>query len=279
MTADALTGQRVRYPCNRTRCPARTVPRAAGAMNQFTLDLGDSYDVEEKTFAIACSERPQERLENFGVRALSDTELIATVLQGNGTRAVDALAIAARLMAEATSIGGLASWHPLDYRRVKGIGRIKGLQLAAIAEIARRMMKTPTMPNVLCDRADKIAALFWPMIAGLQVEKFWVLCLGRKSRLIRMVEVTSGTATAALAHPREVFREALRHAATAIVCVHKHPSSGDPAPSAPDVHVTRQLREASKAVDIDLIDHVIVGRPEGDPTGRGYFSFREAGLI
>jgi DNA repair protein RadC len=94
-----------------------------------------------------------------------------------------------------------------------------------------------------------------------------------------MVEVTSGTATAALAHPREVFREALRHNATAIACVHNHPSSGDPAPSAPDVNVTRQLREAAKAVDIELVDHVIVGRPEADPLGLGYFSFRQAGML
>ena len=66
------------------------------------------------------------------------------------------------------------------------------------------MMKTPATPNMLCNRADAIAAMFWPMVAGLQVEKFWVLCLSRKNRLIKMVEVTSGTATAALAHPREV---------------------------------------------------------------------------
>jgi DNA repair protein RadC len=93
-----------------------------------------------------------------------------------------------------------------------------------------------------------------------------------------MVEVTSGTATATLAHPREVYREALRHAAAAIVCVHNHPS-GDPAPSAPDLHVTRILREASKAVDIELLDHVICGNRETDPLGIGYFSFRQAGIL
>jgi len=241
--------------------------------------LGDWSVTENKTLTIACSERPQERLENFGVTALSDTELVATILQGNGTRAEDALAIASRLIAEAGSIAGLAAWHPTDYRRVNGIGRSKGLQLVAIAEIARRMMKTPATPNALCNRADLIAAMFWPMVAGLQVEKFWVLCLSRKNRLIKMVEVTSGTATAALAHPREVFREALRHCATAIVCVHNHPNSGDPAPSAPDLHVTRQLREASKAIDIDLLDHIIIGRPESDPLGVGFFSFRQAGML
>ncbi|MGH7944543.1 MAG: JAB domain-containing protein, partial [Opitutaceae bacterium] len=95
---------------------------------------------------------------------------------------------------------------------------------------------------------------------------------------IKRVEISSGTATAALAHPREVFRAAVRESAASIICAHNHPS-GDPAPSAPDLHVTRQLREAAKAVDIELLDHVIVGRTGSDPAGKGYFSFREAGML
>lgn len=96
-----------------------------------------------------------------------------------------------------------------------------------------------------------------PYVRDLEVEKFWALCLNRKNRLKKLVEVTSGTATAALAHPWEVFRSAVLHGATAIACVHNRPS-GDPAPSAADGQVTRQLREAAKALDIELLDHVIV---------------------
>jgi len=105
-----------------------------------------------------------------------------------------------------------------------------------------------------------------------------VLCLNRKNRLIKQVEVTSGTATSSLAHPREVFREAIRHGATAVICAHNHPS-GDPAPSAADVQLTRQLRDAARAVDIDLIDHVVLGRAANDPHGVGFYSFRQAGVI
>lgn len=111
-----------------------------------------------------------------------------------------------------------------------------------------------------------------------EIEKFWVLCLNRKNRLIKRVEITSGTATSALAHPREVFRAAVRESATAITCVHNHPS-GDPSPSAPDMNVTRMLREAAKAVDIQLMDHVIVGRASSDPLAKGWFSFRDAGIL
>jgi DNA repair protein RadC len=113
---------------------------------------------------------------------------------------------------------------------------------------------------------------------GLEVEKFWVLCLNRKNRLMRRVEITSGIATASLAHPREVFREAIREAAVSIVCVHNHPS-GDPHPSAQDMQMTRQLREAAKVVAIELADHVILGRAVNDPTGLGFYSFRAAGFL
>jgi DNA repair protein RadC len=110
------------------------------------------------------------------------------------------------------------------------------------------------------------------------VEKFWVLCLNRKSRLLKRVEISSGSATAALAHPREVFRAAIRESACAVVCVHNHPS-GDPAPSSADLQVTRQLREAARAVDIELVDHVILGRIATDPLGLGFYSFRAAGML
>ena len=227
---------------------------------------------------MAVSEQPQSRLESFGVSALSDTELLAMTLQGSGICPELALQLAARLIVAAGSIAGLLSWTPDDYRRLKGIGQVKGSQLAATAELARRMMLRSQPVAPLLNRADLVAAHLAPASAGLEIEKFWVLCLNRKNRLMKQVEVTSGIATAALAHPREVFRPAIREAASAIVCAHNHPS-GDPAPSIQDVQITRQLREAAKAVDITLVDHVILGRSEADPLNRGHYSFREAGLL
>jgi DNA repair protein RadC len=244
-------------------------------MNQLTLLTDDNGN--GRGFTMAVSERPQARMENFGVGALSDAELLAMLLTGNGTTPEMAVLRASRMIAEAGSIAGLAGWTAADYQRIKGIGRAKGLQLATLTEIARRMMVSKAERPVL-NRAELIADYLKPTTAGLAVEKFWVLCLNRKNRLLKLVEITSGTATAALAHPREVFRAAIRESATGIICAHNHPS-GDPAPSAPDMQVTRQLREAAKAVDIDFIDHVIVGNAAHDPVGRGYYSFRDAGLL
>ena len=109
-------------------------------------------------------------------------------------------------------------------------------------------------------------------------EVFYVILLNRKNRPLGRIAVTTGTVSCALAHPREVFRPAIVGGATSIICVHNHPS-GDPAPSSPDMQITRMLREASKAVDIELLDHVILGRPECDPANLGYFSFRSAGML
>jgi DNA repair protein RadC len=226
---------------------------------------------------IACGEQPQQRFETFGAGALSDTELIAIMLH-TGIRGNSVLGLASQLIAQAGSIAGLASWQPEDFQRIRGIGRAKGRQLAALVEIGRRMLKQQTDREPLLNQPDLVATHMTPYSHGLEVEKFWVLCLNRKNRLKKLVEVTSGTATAALAHPREVFRGAIQHGATAIVCVHNHPS-GDPAPSSADVHLTRQLREAARTLDIDLLDHVVVGTVAADPAGLGYYSFRTAGLL
>jgi DNA repair protein RadC len=109
-------------------------------------------------------------------------------------------------------------------------------------------------------------------------ESFYVIFLNRKNVPISRLLVSLGTATSALAAPREVFRGAILAGATAILVSHNHPS-GDPAPSAADIQVTRQLREASKIIDIELLDHVIAGHPESDPLSKGYYSFREAGIV
>ena len=109
-------------------------------------------------------------------------------------------------------------------------------------------------------------------------ESLWVVCLDRKNKPISRTMVTLGTLTSALAHPREVFKIAILASAAAIIVSHNHPS-GDPAPSSPDIQLTRQLREASKIIGIDLLDHVIVGNVVDDPLHVGYYSFRTAGML
>lgn len=225
----------------------------------------------------AVGERPQERLEKLGPQSLSDTDLLAVLLR-SGTKGHDVLTLSSRLLTEAGSLGGLARWKPEDFRRLKGIGQVKASQLITVLELAKRILMEERGAAPLLDRPDRVVAYLQPLVAGLEVEKFWVLCLNRRNRLLKRVELSSGTANATLAHPREVYRIAVREGASALVCAHNHPS-GDPSPSAPDMQVTRLLRDAARTIDITLLDHVILGHPGTDPLGKGYYSFREAGIM
>lgn len=211
----------------------------------------------------------EERAAKFGHRALSDRELISPVL---GDELSD------RLLRTAGSLSALRRWDLTDLKQVEGMTPIKALTLYTLLEAGCRSTVESDSPDRPLDSAESVYQLMRPECDTLRVEKFWVLCLDRKNRLIEKIEVTSGTATSSLVHPREVFRPAILRSATAIIAVHNHPS-GDPAPSQADIQVTRQLREAAKVLRIDLIDHVIVGQRNKDPNYHGYYSFTEAGLI
>lgn len=227
---------------------------------------------------LAVHERPQERLESHGAAALSETELLALLLRSGG-RKLDVLGISRTLLAQAGSLNALLRWSAEDFQQIPGIGKVKALQMLTVMEFARRVLReSETNQPPLLDSPEKVYHHFNLQLAGLEVEKFFTCALNRKNRLIRQFEITSGTATSSLVHPREVFRDAIRASATGVIAVHNHPS-GDPSPSSADIQVTRMLREAGKTLDIPLMDHIIIGRSDRDPHGRGYYSFSEAGLV
>ena len=223
------------------------------------------------------ADRPRERLDRLGPRALLDAELLELLI-GAGSRGASAHQLAGHLLREAGELAGLAGWERADFARIRGLGPAKAAELAACFELARRLRERVADPGARLDSPAKVWARLEPLTVGLAVEKCWVLSLNRRHRLLGLQEVSSGTATSSLLHPREVFRLALKHAAPAAIVAHNHPS-GDPAPSPADRAVTRQLTEAGRVLGVELLDHVIIGRPETDPAGKGWFSFGEAGLI
>ena len=223
------------------------------------------------------SERPRERLMRLGPRALADGELLELLI-GAGTKGASVPHVAADLLARAGGLWALSTWEVRDFQQVHGLGPAKAMELMAALELARRLREQAYDPQEKLDTPQKVWQRLEPLAAGLMVEKCWVLSLNRRNRLLGLQEISSGTATSALLHPREVFRQALRQSAAAAIVVHNHPS-GDPTPSAADRAVTRQLAEAGKILGVELLDHVIVGRPEADPGGKGWFSFGEAGLV
>lgn len=133
--------------------------------------------------------------------------------------------------------------------------------------------------SVRLDRPEKVAEYLRSAFEENPLqEAFYCIYLDRKNHPLARHMITLGTATSTLAAPREVFRGAILAGATALIVAHNHPS-GDPAPSSGDVQVTRALREAAKIIDIDLLDHVVVGDVKADPQGTGFYSFRQAGLL
>ena len=157
-----------------------------------------------------------------------------------------------------------------------------GAQGGMVRELSIRYLPTAmTADTSKLNRPDLIAAYLAKPMAALNrpdQEAFWVIPMDRKNNAKGVHLLTLGTLTAALAHPREILRVCIAAAAAAFVCAHNHPS-GDPAPSSADLQVTRQIREAAKAVDIEFLDHLIVGRKDSDPLGVGYYSFRSAGIL
>ena len=129
------------------------------------------------------------------------------------------------------------------------------------------------------DKPDKVADYLRSAFEENPMqEAFYCVYLDRKNHPLGRHLITLGTATSPLVSPKEVFRGAILSGATAIVVAHNHPS-GDPSPSSADIQVTRALREAAKILEIELLDHVVVGDVKSDPRGTGFYSFREAGLI
>ncbi len=224
---------------------------------------------------IAPSDRPREKLSTRGPGSLTDAELLAIFLR-TGTRGKSAISLAGELLNAKGSLSGLSRCAAAELSRsASGIGPAKSAELAAAFELGRRLARGGAERAAL-DSAQAIFAAFGTEMRAMNREVLKVLLLDTKLRLIRAEDIALGSLNECVAHPREIFRPAIIHSAYAVVVLHNHPS-GDPSPSRADYQLTRQLAEAAALLQIDLLDHVILGSPDG---GRSpYFSFREAGSL
>lgn len=214
-------------------------------------------------------DRPRERLESLGPEALSDAELVALLLR-TGTRGRDALALARELLERHGGLQQLAR-AGAPGRGLPGLGPAKSAALRACVELGRRLAARRLGPGDALRSPADVHRHLHPHLRHVRQERFAVLLLDGRHRLIRQETVSQGTLTASLVHPREVFRPALREAAAALILVHNHPS-GDPTPSPEDREVTRRLARAGELLGVRVLDHVIVAE-------RGYCSLREEGLL
>jgi len=220
------------------------------------------------------SERPREKLAQLGAGALSDAELIAILLRV-GVKGTNAIELARQLLRDHGSLAGLARCSVRELSKMKGVGLAKAVQLAAAFGLGHRLAHESIAAKKM-DCPELIYQLLGAEMRALDRESLRAVLLDTKHHLLRVVEISLGTLNESVAHPREVFRPVLLHAAYAFVLVHNHPS-GDPTPSEADRRLTRRLVEAAQLLQVRLLDHVIMGAPAD---GRlPYFSFAEAGMM
>lgn len=221
-------------------------------------------------------QQPRELLERFGAENVPDAALLAIILR-TGTTGLNVVELADQLLREYGSLSALARASLEDLARWRGMGRVKAQMLKSALELARRMALEEQVERARVREPIDAVQILREEARSLDREVFWMLALDGRNRLKRPpFRISEGTLNASLVHPREVFREAVRANAAAVVVAHNHPS-GDPSPSREDVRVTRQLIEASKILQIDLLDHVILGQAsEGKDE---FFSLRESGLV
>lgn len=220
------------------------------------------------------AERPREKLAALGAAALSDSELIAILLR-TGIKGANAIEVARQLLARCGSLAGLARCSVAELSRVKGVGPAKAVQLAAAFGLGQRLARE-TLSRQKIDAPELVYELLGSEMRALHRESLRIVLLDTRYHLLRIEEVSLGSLNESIAHPREIFRPALIYSAFAIIVVHNHPS-GDPSPSDADHRLTRRLAEAAKLLQINLLDHIIIGSP--DSSRLPYFSFKETGVL
>lgn len=208
--------------------------------------------------------RPRERLRTSGAGSLSTAELLALVI-GTGTRQVTALELGTSLLGRYGAAGGLARATVEELATVPGIGETKAARVLAALELGRRVLEPPPQRRAVRSAAE--AAALCTSMRTLDREHFRAILLNTRHEVVGIADVSIGGLASAPVHPREVFKEAIRRSAAAVIVVHNHPS-GHPEPSRDDVLITEQLRAAGRLVGIEVLDHIIIG-------DRSFLSLRE----
>lgn len=207
------------------------------------------------------NEFPYERFERVGAQALTDAELIAIILR-TGTVGEDALCLAHKVLElQSGNAKGILALHSLpleELLKIKGIGKVKAIRLKCVAEICARMQFRSRQVMLSFDDPATVAGLYMERMRHLETEHVYLLLCDSKNHIIKEILLSKGTVNASVVSPREIFIEALRYHAVSVLLIHNHPS-GDTDPSEQDIMVTHKILEASRMIQIPLLDHIIIG--------------------
>lgn len=215
-------------------------------------------------------ERPREKLKSLGASALTNAELLAILLRV-GTHQESAVQVATRILARGGGLRNLPHLSLEELQENKGIGPDKAVMIKAALELGSRLATMPREVAGSITSPAQAAELFMEELRYKKKEYFMVLLLNTKNHIISREEISVGSLSASIVHPREIFSIPLRKSAASVILFHNHPS-GDPSPSQEDLAVTRRLVDAGNLLGITVRDHIIIG--DGC-----FFSFREKGLL
>ena len=221
---------------------------------------------------LPAEERPREKLLRSGAAALSNVELLAILLR-TGTRQHSVLRVSEEVLAhyKDRGISGIVHIAPTELSQINGVGLAKAASILAAVELGRRLSQAAAARIEVVHGPEDAAHYAMPRFRFEQREHFAVLLLNTKNHILGMPEISVGSLSASVVHPREVFREAINYAAAAMILLHNHPS-GDPSPSREDIAVTSRLVKAGKIMDIEVLDHIILG-------DQRFLSLKEKGFL
>ncbi|MEE8470032.1 MAG: DNA repair protein RadC [Dehalococcoidia bacterium] len=214
-------------------------------------------------------ERPRERLKQYGAGSLSNAELLAIVLR-TGVASESVLNLSTRLLARFGGLAGLARAGFGELCRERGLGEAKASQIKATLELGCRILSHQPADRATVKSPGDVANLLQAEMGFLEQEELRLVLLDTKNQVLSIPKVYKGSINTSLIRVSELFRDAVRENCPALVVVHNHPS-GDPTPSPEDIKVTEQIVEAGKLLDIEVLDHLIIG-------DRRYVSLKERGL-
>ena len=207
------------------------------------------------------SERPYEKLEMYGSNSLSNAELLAIIIK-TGTREESSVTIAQKILKlnkeQKDNLKFLQNISINELTKIKGIGKIKAIQLKAVAELNKRMSRPILDNKVKITCPQDVANLLIDELKNEKREIVKVLILNTKNIVDKILDVSYGTANLAIVTPKDVLAEAVKMEAPKIILVHNHPS-GDPMPSKADMEFTDRLIAASKLLGVELLDHIVIG--------------------
>ncbi len=217
--------------------------------------------------SIPVEERPRERLVMYGASTLSNEELLMIILK-TGTKQKSVKELATELLITSGGIQNLKNLKFPQLTKIKGIGKVKAIEIEAIIELAKRINKNVTEKEFISlTNPQTIIEYFYEEFKNLKQEEFICIYLDNKKKYISKKKLFIGTINSSIVHPREIFKEAYLLSASFIICIHNHPS-GDPTPSKEDIELTKKIKELADLHAIPLIDHLIIGKDS-------YFSFYE----